>query len=455
MDFYNISATQSKMTSRVGIASNKTIDQVYPAMESSWGTTYNQTVDQTTPSGYFMTRAHITKATATKYDTGLTISRYAAKFHVDFPGRTPDHVLYSATLAVSVRSITSFMDGSIQVAILPPSFNFNQTYLGCKGIGGGFGSFSGFVFDELVFAYFDVTSAVAFGSDLVIGITHSGDTPALPFYVDIPADIGERNWEGLTLSLGAQLSIMVYDKTIDVTCLPATNISTNSAILNGKLLTAPLGAFCYFTFEGSQSPWVARGEGGEFSWPVGGLEPDTNYSFTAHATDGSESDSSTCNFRTLAEDEETVSVTKDLIFMGDTWVLVSIEEFPVEGAELYCGVQWWKEGQENLKTINWYNPPGGATKITSNVLLHINIGGLQAGVTYYWRAYEIDQYDGVYLGIIKSFTMPSVPPVIFGTGEGYDYRSTLDAARGISKLARGRMFVDKTGNIRYEDRTAR
>ncbi len=454
MDNYNISPTVSKIATRIYPCSNKTIGEIYPALATAWNTCYNFTTDFVI-GDYWITRLHVTKQTATKYSGGVAIARYAAKFLVDFAGRTPDHVLYSATLVVSAKSILSVIDGSIQAAVLSPSFNFNETYLGCRGIGGGLGSFSSFIYNEYVYAYFDVTSVAQLGSNLVVGVTHNGDTPTIPFYPDIPSGIGETNYKGLTLDFGAYLSILVYDKTLDVTCLPATNVSTNSAILNGKLLTAPLGAFCYFEFEGSESPWVARGEGGEFSWPVGGLEPDTNYSFTAHAVSGAESDSSTCNFKTLAEDEETVSVTKDLIFTGDNWVLVSVEEFPEEGTELYCGVQWWKEGQENLKKINWYNPPEGSTKITSNVVLNINIGGLEAGATYYWRAYEVDQYDGVYYGLIKSFTMPSIPPVVFGTGEGYDYRSTLDAARGVSKLARGRMYVDGSGNIKYEDRTAR
>jgi hypothetical protein len=121
--------------------------------------------------------------------------------------------------------------------------------------------------------------------------------------------------------------------------------------------------------------------------------------------------------------------------------------------ELYCGVRWWRD--PNYKSVNWYNPPGGATLVTKTGELKINIGGLISGATYKWQGYAKDNDDNEYEGAEKQFTTLVDPPVIFGSGEGLDYFAARRAVEHITNLANGRVFVDKEGNARYQSRLTR
>jgi hypothetical protein len=206
---------------------------------------------------------------------------------------------------------------------------------------------------------------------------------------------------------------------------------------------------------------------------------------------------------------------------------------------IYLGFNYGKT--ENYGHTQYYNPPGGATKIYLPRQFSASIGSLQPGTTYHYRAlaqisgmihvallngsvvltgeyqglptecyfewgetteygYETDpktmQYSGDFASIVtqldpevtyhcravawnalggtifgddveftaqgacygedQSFlTLAGLPPPVFGSGAGYEYRTAKEVLEHVSKLAVGRGYGDGEGKFNYESRNAR
>lgn len=79
-------------------------------------------------------------------------------------------------------------------------------------------------------------------------------------------------------------------------------------------------------------------------------------------------------------------------YIDRTWALLSSELFSLTPSVLsqaahgiYLGFNYGKT--TNYGYTQWYNPPGGATKIYLPRLFSASIGGLQPGTTYHYRAF--------------------------------------------------------------------
>ena len=103
-----------------------------------------------------------------------------------------------------------------------------------------------------------------------------------------------------------------------------------------------------------------------------------------------------------------------------------------------CGFKWGETEALGETT--------GTEKKTIGQDFSQTISGLQDNITYYFRAFAIHSV-GTYYGEILSFTT-------IATSDVSDI-ITLEAFRNIEMSAMGRIYIDESGNLKYESRYAR
>lgn len=171
-----------------------------------------------------------------------------------------------------------------------------------------------------------------------------------------------------------------------------------------------------------------------FSVNLGGLSPNMTYYYRAKVQLGSEINVALLNGQVTLSDE-------------------------YEGLYTECYFEWGEDtgyGNETSHTDTNYS-----TSFSSIVT------GLAVGTTYHYRAVASNAYNtlygddetftilGIYYGDTESFSTPAIPPIVFGTGQGYDYVTSRKAAQRITQAALGRTYTDKEGNLVYESRNVR
>jgi phosphodiesterase/alkaline phosphatase D-like protein len=208
----------------------------------------------------------------------------------------------------------------------------------------------------------------------------------------------------------------------------ATNISTNSAQLNGELSSLGTVGSVSVSFEwgltksyGNETIPESQTATGKYSAILSGLSPNTTYHFRAKVVGDDTTYGADAQFTTgatgpsVATNDATDISTKSAWLNGDltslgtaTSVNVSFEYGTATGS---------------------YTHTTADQSRTSTGAFSANLSGLVPGVTCYYRAKACGDGDTVY-GEERSFTTPTIPPSVT-TSSATEVRSTSAALNGI------------------------
>ena len=203
--------------------------------------------------------------------------------------------------------------------------------------------------------------------------------------------------------------ICSFKTDISVTTTKATDITYNSAILGGSVVSGGQTLTCGVIYGTSSTLSSSNGtmktteSSGSYSITVSELNPNTTYYYCAYAViDGEYKYGEVCTFNTLMEVTVTTGTATDIT---ENSVILSATINNSEKS-LACGVIYGTSSSLSSSS-------GTKKSTTSSGTFSVSLTGLNPNMTYYYRAYVV--VDGEYkYGDVLSFT--TIKEVTVSTG---------------------------------------
>jgi phosphodiesterase/alkaline phosphatase D-like protein len=203
----------------------------------------------------------------------------------------------------------------------------------------------------------------------------------------------------------------------------ATNVTTNSARLEGQLVSLGSASMVGVSFEWGTSPGSYPNEhtaqtmtsGGTFSVDLAGLAPGTTYYYRAKAVGDGVSYGDEQSFTTSTTPPLVVTSAAGEVGTSSARLHGNLTSMGT-ASTLYVSYQWGTSPE-------FYSGETTPREMTAAEAFSLDLTGLNPGTTYYFRAKAVG--DGAAYGLEESFSTLTLPPSV-ATGEATDL--TIDSA---------------------------